>query len=374
MSTWSSGTRRTPRTSPRSATPDRSISTPTAPTARLLHRIDLGVNIRAGAHYTQFMVYDFDGDGRSEMMLKTAPGHQDDPLQPVRRRDVGALHHHAAPGPARRLPAHRRLPAERGRLLRAPREDVPGLATHPEVVAGNWPATIEEAFGIAPRYDYPLSQADAEALADYFIDVYAPSRSIAQRAAGLRGLHRRRPGVPHRLRRRAPVASCRPSTTSPAGATTVCCGATTRYPRIEPGNRVDRFLAGVAYLDGKRPSAVFARGYYTRATLVAYDWDGRRLQERWYVDSGHVPMTNPFNDTPARPRRHRPGVREISPRRASTPSAPPTSTATASTRSSTAPRPSTTTATCSTARSPPCRRAAPAPAPMPGSATATPCT
>ena len=35
------------------------------------------------------------------------------------------------------------------------------------------------------------------------------------------------------------------------------------------GNRVDRFLAGVAYLDGKRPSAVFARGYYTRASLVA---------------------------------------------------------------------------------------------------------
>ena len=40
--------------------------------------------------------------------------------------------------------------------------------------------------------------------------------------------------------------------------------------RIEPGNRVDRFLAGVAYLDGRRPSAVFARGYYTRATVVAY--------------------------------------------------------------------------------------------------------
>jgi len=33
----------------------------------LLHRIDLGVNVRAGAHYTQFLVYDFDGDGRSEM-------------------------------------------------------------------------------------------------------------------------------------------------------------------------------------------------------------------------------------------------------------------------------------------------------------------
>ena len=68
--------------------------------------------------------------------------------------------------------------------------------------------------------------------------------------------------------------------------------------RIEPGNRVDRFLAGVAYLDGQTPSAIFARGYYTRTTLVAYDWDGKKLKERWYVDSGHVPMTNPFNDGP----------------------------------------------------------------------------
>ena len=42
-----------------------------------LWRIDLGVNIRAGAHYTQFQVYDFDGDGRAEMICKTAPGSKD---------------------------------------------------------------------------------------------------------------------------------------------------------------------------------------------------------------------------------------------------------------------------------------------------------
>ena len=45
--------------------------------SQLLWRIDLGVNIRAGAHYTQFMVYDFDGDGRAEMICKTAPGSKD---------------------------------------------------------------------------------------------------------------------------------------------------------------------------------------------------------------------------------------------------------------------------------------------------------
>ena len=42
-----------------------------------LWRIDLGKNIRAGAHYTQFQVYDYDGDGRAEMMCKTAPGSLD---------------------------------------------------------------------------------------------------------------------------------------------------------------------------------------------------------------------------------------------------------------------------------------------------------
>ena len=42
-----------------------------------LWRIDLGQNIRAGAHYTQFMVYDFDGDGKAELMCKTAPGSKD---------------------------------------------------------------------------------------------------------------------------------------------------------------------------------------------------------------------------------------------------------------------------------------------------------
>jgi rhamnogalacturonan endolyase len=41
---------------------------------KLLWRIDLGKNIRSGAAYTQFMVYDFDGDGKAEMMCKAADG------------------------------------------------------------------------------------------------------------------------------------------------------------------------------------------------------------------------------------------------------------------------------------------------------------
>lgn len=42
-----------------------------------LWRIDLGVNVRAGAHYSPFLVYDFDGDGKAEFVVKTAPGSKD---------------------------------------------------------------------------------------------------------------------------------------------------------------------------------------------------------------------------------------------------------------------------------------------------------
>ncbi len=37
-----------------------------------LWRIDLGRNVRAGAHYLPFLVYDFNGDGRAEVIMRTA--------------------------------------------------------------------------------------------------------------------------------------------------------------------------------------------------------------------------------------------------------------------------------------------------------------
>jgi hypothetical protein len=43
-------------------------------TGEQLWRIDMGINIRAGAHYTQMVVYDLDGDGKSEIALKTSDG------------------------------------------------------------------------------------------------------------------------------------------------------------------------------------------------------------------------------------------------------------------------------------------------------------
>lgn len=47
------------------------------PAPQRLWRIDLGKNIRAGSHYSQPVFFDFDGDGRAELICKTGPGTTD---------------------------------------------------------------------------------------------------------------------------------------------------------------------------------------------------------------------------------------------------------------------------------------------------------
>ncbi len=49
-------------------------------------------------------------------------------------------------------------------------------------------------------------------------------------------------------------------------------------------NRSERYIAGVAYLDGVHPSLIMCRGYYKKAMLRAYDWDGETLSLRWEHD------------------------------------------------------------------------------------------
>jgi hypothetical protein len=60
------------------------------------------------------------------------------------------------------------------------------------------------------------------------------------------------------------------------------------------GNRVDRFIAAIAYLDGARPSLVMGRGYYTRLVRAAYDWRNGQLTVRWVFDSNDG---SPVNNT-----------------------------------------------------------------------------
>ena len=54
------------------------------------------------------------------------------------------------------------------------------------------------------------------------------------------------------------------------------------------GNRIDRFLACIAYLDGQLPSVIMCRGYYTRTVLAAWDWRDGKLTQRWVFDSDKV--------------------------------------------------------------------------------------
>ena len=157
----------------------------------LLWRIDLGRNIRAGAHYTQFMVYDFDGDGRAEMGVKTAPGTIDGTGQPVL------------------------------------------LGT----------ATVNDDFRNSSGYI--LSGPE-------YLTVFDGLTGRALATANYQ--------VPR-------------GTVSAWGDS---------Y-----GNRVDRFLAGVGYFDGQRPSLLMCRGYYTRTVLTAWDYRGGQLTQRWIFDTGN---------------------------------------------------------------------------------------
>ncbi|MDT0171152.1 rhamnogalacturonan lyase [Pseudarthrobacter sp. BRE9] len=263
----------------------------------LLSRIDLGVNIRSGAHYTQLLVNDFDGDGRAEMMMKTAPGTKSTSFNAdgsvaassfisLLQSDLDAGYSNADD--------YRMSAADYYQHMV---KTFQGWTEHPEVKAGHWPATLEQAFGIAPQYKYPLSQADAEALTNYFMDVYAPSRSARNNLRAFEGFIVSGPEY-LTVFEGATGKELKTVAYTPGRTDDGLMWGDYAMPRIEPGNRVDRFLAGVAYLDGRKPAAVFARGYYTRTTLATYTWDGTNLSPVWNVDSGWTPMTNPFNDSP----------------------------------------------------------------------------
>ena len=169
-----------------------------------------------------------------------------------------------------------------------------GWSSHPEVVSRRWPATLEECFGIPAKYHYPLSREDAKELVSYFIYEFAPSRSDKNHLEAFEGFIYDGPeyltmfgGDGKELETiDFPV---------PRGDDGLMWGDYAMR-RIEPCNRVDRFLSGVAYLDGEHPSVIICRGYYTRSTVTAYDFKDGHFAKRFMADSGHVPMSNPFND------------------------------------------------------------------------------
>ncbi len=160
-----------------------------------LWRIDLGRNIRAGAHYTQIMAFDFDGDGRAEVMMKTADGTVDgtgrtigDATTDWRNTELGTQRY--------------------GRVM-----DGPEYLTVFDGLTGAALKTVDYVPDRGPR--------------DGWGDDHA--------------------------------------------------------------NRSERYLAALAFLDGRHPAAVFCRGYYTRTTLAAWRWDGTDLSLQWYYDTDPQP-------------------------------------------------------------------------------------
>lgn len=180
-----------------------------------LWRIDLGKNIRAGAHYTQFMVYDFDKDGKAEMICKTAPGSKD---------GVGNYVNQAATDDKIKS-------ADNSKDHRTSAGRINGGQEYLTVFDGQTGAAIHTI-----AY-YPNRNAKAE-LSD---------------AAGT-------------LNWGAPDSK----------------NDTGTY-----GNRGERYLAAVAYLDGadQKPSGIFSRGYYGYAYIWAVDFDGQQLKHKWLHSS-----------------------------------------------------------------------------------------
>jgi len=67
------------------------------------------------------------------------------------------------------------------------------------------------------------------------------------------------------------------------------------------GNRAYRFLSTIAYVDGKKPSAIFARGYYHgkrvgpgRTAITAWDFDGKKLKMKWAFDTHEQKLSKDY--------------------------------------------------------------------------------
>lgn len=159
-----------------------------------LWRINLGKNIREGAHYTQFMVYDLDGDGRAEIACKTADGTIDG----------------------------------KGKVIGDSTKDWRNKNGY--ILAG-------------PEF---LTVFDGLTGAEITTTSFIPARSAELNPS------------PEELKKTWGDSY---------------------------GNRMDRFLAAIAYLDGKHPSLIMSRGYYTRTVITAWDFHGKKLQKKWTFDS-----------------------------------------------------------------------------------------
>ncbi len=184
-----------------------------------LWRLDLGLNIRDGAHYTQFMVYDFDGDGKAEMMCKTAAGSKD------------------------------------------------GLGNYV-----NQAATDETIKGHDNTKDYRNSGGHILQGPEYLTVFDGLTGKAIHTTWYLPG----RAGTGSKT-------SSGSSTTEGGSELGKVSTYPNGFWGDNYGGRSERFLGAVAYINGadKPACGIFCRGYYTKAYVWAVSFDGSRLHTEW---------------------------------------------------------------------------------------------
>ena len=184
-----------------------------------LWRIDLGQNIRDGAHYTQFMVYDFDNDGKAEMMCKTAAGSKDGLGNYVNQAATDAT-----------IKGHDNT------------KDYRNSGGH--ILQG-------------PEYLTVFSGLTGKAIHTTW---YLPGRAGtgSQTSSGS-------------------------STTEGGSELGKVSTYPNGFWGDNYGGRSERFLGAVAYINGadKPACGIFCRGYYTKAYVWAVSFDGNRLHTEW---------------------------------------------------------------------------------------------
>ena len=248
----------------------------------LLWRINVGYNIRAGAHDTQLVVADFDGNGKSELIIKTADGTTTGTVvdgEYVISEVVGRAG--AAPDRiAEYIAAGDDASLEEyydGLNTYAVSWIVPGGSTPPEENARQWGKVyVHGVIGTSNEY---LTAFDGETglvvdTVDYAFTYGEPSWGAApvdhRGASFLNPVRDGGPGEPPQV----PV----PPQELPDPYWVNEATRWGYYPWGDhQGNRANRFIAGIAYLDGKRPSAIMGRGYYARATVAAYTLEDSEL-------------------------------------------------------------------------------------------------
>ncbi|MCD7747507.1 MAG: rhamnogalacturonan lyase [Firmicutes bacterium] len=227
-----------------------------------LWRIDLGVNIRAGAHYTQFLVYDFDGDGKAEMVCKTADGTVDGVGNVIGDADKDYRN-------------------SSGYILSG---DEFLTVFSGETGAEITTIDYEPARGnVSDWGDNYGNRVDRFLACVAYLDGKTPSIVMC------RGYYTRSVLVAYSFDGDN-LTKLWTFDTDETGAEITTIDYEPARGNVSDwgdnyGNRVDRFLACVAYLDGKTPSIVMCRGYYTRSVLVAYSFDGDNLTKLWTFDT-----------------------------------------------------------------------------------------